>query len=292
MAKGRSFLWLATVVLLPLIAFVAHQTLFEGVDQPPSDHGSGSMFDMIAGRYDAINRVLALGMDTSWRVTMVKFIQQHVRKGMNIAHPRILDVSTGTADVALLLASAMPEATILGIDPSSNMLDVGRTKIQKRGKGNQVTLELHDARDLSKLENETFDAATMAFGIRNVPERGQALCEIHSLLRDNARFCILEFSEPDESFGVMGMTVRFFIRHVIPFLGGILSGAPREYWHLQKSINEFPSPKEFVEQIHALQCDGGAYHVDQVHQIMFGSVQIYSMRSLKSDESSKEEATE
>ena len=226
------------------------------------------MFDMIAGRYDAINRVLAMGMDISWRKRMVAVIQA-------TRPERILDMATGTADVSLLLSRAMPEVQIVGIDPSNNMLDVGREKIRKEGRDDRIVLQWGDARDLSAVSAESFDAATMAFGIRNVPERDVALCEINRLLKTGSRFCILEFSEPDDSFGLLGATARLFIRHVIPFLGGILSGAPREYWHLQKSIKNFPAPAVFRQQIDALECGAGSFHVDEVEQMCFGSVQLY-----------------
>ena len=265
-------------VLLPLLALLTHRLLFSGVEKPPSDHGKGSMFDQIASRYDIINRVLAVGMDMGWRRTMVAEIKASVNPDHSV---RILDVSTGTADVALLLARKIPNASVLGIDPSPNMLDVGRTKVQKHQLDSQVDLQLSDARDLMTFSESSFDAATMSFGIRNVPERGVALCQIHRLLKDTSRFCILEFSEPDDSFGLMGIGARFFIRNVIPVLGGILSGAPREYWHLQNSIKDFPSPRDFSKEIQSLQCDSGWFSVEEIQQLNFGSVQIYVITAKK-----------
>eukprot|EP00522_Entomoneis_paludosa_P008990 CAMPEP_0172455290 /NCGR_PEP_ID=MMETSP1065-20121228/11992_1 /TAXON_ID=265537 /ORGANISM="Amphiprora paludosa, Strain CCMP125" /LENGTH=300 /DNA_ID=CAMNT_0013207751 /DNA_START=67 /DNA_END=969 /DNA_ORIENTATION=- len=276
-------LLLVSLIVLPLAAVITHQMVFAGVDRPTNDHGSGSMFDLIATRYDMINRILAVGMDIGWRKQMVMQIKHKLEKDgesdpeTRVANPQILDVSTGTADVALLLSKAMPHASILGIDPSANMLDIGRGKVQERGRQGQVDLQQFDARDLSMLDPASFDAATMAFGIRNVPERNVALCQIHRLLKDQSRFCILEFSEPDDSFGTMGKLARFFINNVVPFLGGVLSGAPQEYWHLQNSIKDFPSPKEFAKQINHLTCDTGDFHVDRVHQLNYGAVQIYTI---------------
>jgi demethylmenaquinone methyltransferase / 2-methoxy-6-polyprenyl-1,4-benzoquinol methylase len=199
---------------------------------PPSDYGSGEMFNAIADRYDVINRIMSLGMDTQWRQRMVQTVhaslQPHTQDDDTSSSPlRILDVSTGTADVALLLAKEMPRASILGIDPSDKMLEIGRTKVHQQGLDARIVLEQHDARDLTRLRvperASLFDAATMAFGIRNVPEKDVALCEIHRLLKDASRFCILEFAEPDpESSGVLGALARVFIRHVVPFVGGIL----------------------------------------------------------------------
>lgn len=292
MPKSSWLLGIISIILLPLLGIVTHFVLFRGVDRPSSDHGSGSMFDLIAARYDMINRVLAVGMDRGWRQKMVLEIklylqkqgklQEGIRNEDDLDGPKLLDISTGTADVALLLATSIPQAFVLGIDPSVNMLDVGRSKIRKQNLQKQIQLQQYDARNLTSLDENIFDAATMAFGIRNVPQRKKALCQIHRLLRDNSRFCILEFSEPNpEEFGFMGIVVTFFIRTIVPLLGGILSGAPREYWHLQNSIKDFPSPNEFVQQINQLSCNTGQFEVDRVDQLNFGSVQIYNIRTRK-----------
>lgn len=235
------------------------------------------MFDQIATRYDLINRVLALRMDVSWRQQMANTVQERVQAS-GVSEPQLLDVATGTADVALTLAKTIPSAKILGLDPSNNMLDVGRKKIQHQGLPEQIRLEWADARDLKVHPESTFDGATMAFGIRNVPERDVALCEIHRLLKPQSVLCILEFSEPDESFGFLGALARLFIRHVVPVVGGVLSGKPREYLHLQNSIKDFPSPPEFGKLLEGLSCGEsgkGHFDVDEIVQMNFGSVQLY-----------------
>jgi demethylmenaquinone methyltransferase/2-methoxy-6-polyprenyl-1,4-benzoquinol methylase len=290
-AKKSSRSWLIVALMFPILLAIALQsTLFGGVDAPPSNFGSGYMFDLIARRYDIINRILAVGMDIGWRKQMVTVIQQNVA---SIDHPKLLDMATGTADVALLLREQIPTASVLGLDPSHNMLAVGREKVQKKGwDTSDVLLKWADAQDFaSTMLPSSYDAATMAFGIRNVPDREKALCQIHSVLKDQARFCILEFSEPDPSFGVMGQVARLFILYVVPFVGGILSGAPREYWHLQKSINEFPTPQEFGRILEDVECETesdtdvrkvGGFFLDEIIQLSWGSVQIYSMRVRKS----------
>ena len=218
---------------------------------------------------------------------------------------KILDLATGTADVAILLGKAAArysqtfassssigwqESTVLGLDPSQNMLDVGNMKIKQANLSNIISLQLGDARKLDALEDNTFDAATMSFGIRNVPEKETALCEIHRVLKKDAssKLAIMEFSEPGPDSGILGSLARIFIRHVVPSLGALLSGAPREYMHLQKSIKDFPSPPEFVALMEGLKCpirgdDGkeweidtfGAFRVKEVVNLNFGSVQIY-----------------
>lgn len=200
-----------------------------------------------------------------------------VRENTDASQPRILDLATGTADVALLLRTEIPNAVVMGIDPSNQMLDVGRDKVKKVGLDASITLEQADAQDLvgTVFPESSFDAATMAFGIRNVPDRSKALCQIHAVLKDQATFCILEFSEPDDSFGTMGALARLFIRHVVPFLGGVLSGAPREYWHLQNSIKDFPAPKDFARFVESVECEKGSFQLKDLIQINFGTVQLY-----------------
>lgn len=209
-----------------------------------------------------------------WRLEMVNIIKESVK---NIENPVLLDVATGTADVALLLAKEIPSATVLGVDPSENMLAVGREKIQQREKGHQVSLQVADAMEFAGIPAATYDGATMAFGIRNVPDRERALCKIHGALKTGSKFCVLEFSEPDETAGILGSVARIFIRYVVPFVGGILSGAPRQYWHLQNSIKDFPSPTEFSALIDSVECEGGdgGFSFDELVQLNFGSVQLY-----------------
>jgi demethylmenaquinone methyltransferase/2-methoxy-6-polyprenyl-1,4-benzoquinol methylase len=266
------------LILMPLFAIVTIE--LRKVEKPPSDFGGGSMFDQIATRYDTINKVLALRMDVGWRQQMTQQVKQRLPE----TNPRLLDVATGTADVALQLAKDIPTSTILGIDPSNNMLEVGRVKIQQRELQERIELQWGDARDFSKYSANTFDGATMAFGIRNVPERDIALCEIHRLLKPSGVLAILEFSEPDDSFGVLGMLARLFIRHVVPIVGGVLSGAPREYLHLQNSIKDFPTPPRFKELMENLSCGedaNGHYEMEDVMHMNFGSVQLYVGTAVK-----------
>jgi len=258
------------------------------------------MFDLIATRYDFINRALALNLDMGWRHRLVAEVVGPEGELFNNNNVQLLDLATGTADVAILLGKAAAKyassssnsASVLGLDPSQNMLNVGKTKVKDLDLANIVSLKLGDARKLSSLDDNSIDAATMSFGIRNVPEKAQALCEINRVLKKGSadtKLAIMEFSEPGEDSGIMGSLARAFIRHVIPSLGALLSGAPREYMHLQKSIQDFPSPSEFVELIEGVKCpvksdDGeeelqvntfGTFRVKKVVNLNFDSVQIY-----------------
>ena len=264
---------LIVLLIVPIVAIGFHFAVFRNVSAPPKDFGSGEMFDLIATRYDLVNRVLALRMDVGWRKVMVQKVKAQVQPDA-----KLLDIATGTADVALLLAEAMPLATVVGKDPSNNMLDIGRAKVKDRELNERIRLEYGDAQDFSAIKESSFDGATMSFGIRNVPDRQKALCEIHRVLKPNAIFCILEFSEPEKSAGIMGFFARLFIRHIVPTVGGILSGKPKEYLHLQNSIKDFPSPTEFSNILEGITCGEdkrGAFHLSELIQMNFGSVQLY-----------------
>ena len=304
------FLFASLPVLIMVIG-----TLFLNatIPSPPSDHGSGSMFDLIALRYDIINQALALRMDMSWRRRLVEEVvgaEGEIFSAMHgdIGTVKILDLATGTADVAILLGkeaakyndkSLPDDAIVLGLDPSENMLNVGATKVQSADLTNIVRLQLGDARSLDFIEDDTFNAETIAdvvscnIGMRNIPEKDMALCEIHRVLKTQpneieSKLAIMEFSEPTGT-GIMGMLARSWVRHCVPAIGALLSGRPKEYMHLQKSIADFPSPTEFVKLIESLKCpvkkisrDGeleidtfGTFRVKEVVNMNFGSVQIY-----------------
>mmetsp|Transcript_20233 Transcript_20233/g.50336 ORF Transcript_20233/g.50336 Transcript_20233/m.50336 type:complete len:355 (-) Transcript_20233:1583-2647(-) len=301
-SSSSSCWWMLAAIPLVLIAAIAGLDAITNANQPAPglDFGTGNMFDKIATRYDTINRVLAMNMDIGWRRQMTQRIREILSQqdGGDAATWKILDMATGTADVALQLIddlSSSHPTTVLGLDPSENMLSVGRSKIANRELQSKIVLETADARDLGKYYERTkdisqkFDAATMAFGIRNVvPNRSKALCEIHKLLKPNGVLAILEFSEPTfETHGALGAAAGVFIKHVVPFIGGLLSGgAKQEYKHLQNSIKEFPSPDVFKQQLQDLDCplrddDEDAYFyvgnfdMEEVVHMNFGSVQLY-----------------
>ncbi|MBC7171650.1 MAG: bifunctional demethylmenaquinone methyltransferase/2-methoxy-6-polyprenyl-1,4-benzoquinol methylase UbiE [Polyangiaceae bacterium] len=197
--------------------------------------GSGRMFDSIAGRYDFLNRVLSLGIDQGWRRRTVKSLALASRG-------KVLDVATGTADLAILTARLEPGVTLVGLDPSVNMLAVGREKVAAAGLDQRIELIEGDAQALP-FPDDTFDGATIAFGIRNVPDRARALRELARVVKPGGRVAVLELSEPR---GILGPFARFHVHHVVPFLGGLLSGS-KEYRYLQRSIAAFPAPDVFAE---------------------------------------------
>jgi demethylmenaquinone methyltransferase/2-methoxy-6-polyprenyl-1,4-benzoquinol methylase len=221
--------------------------------------GSGAMFDKIAARYDAMNRVLSFGLDRRWRRRTVRALALG-------DHPRVLDLATGTGDLAIDLARMHPDAQVIGLDPSHEMLAVARKKLARRRLDDRVTLVRGDAQHLPYRDGEV-DAATIAFGIRNVPDRPRALAEMARVVRPGGRVAILELGEPRR--GVLARAARFHTRHVVPRLGALLSGA-REYRYLQRSIAAFPSSAEFAEVMQR-----AGLHVIEVVPLTFGVCTLY-----------------
>ncbi|MEZ4392958.1 MAG: bifunctional demethylmenaquinone methyltransferase/2-methoxy-6-polyprenyl-1,4-benzoquinol methylase UbiE [Polyangiales bacterium] len=221
--------------------------------------GSGEMFDRIAGRYDLLNRIISLGVDQRWRRRTVDALE--LREG-----DRALDLATGTADLAILTARRCPGTTVVGVDPSRNMLAVGDRKLAAMGLAERVSLRYGAAEKLD-LEDQSVDGITMAFGIRNVVDRPAALREMARVTRPGRRVAILELSDPDG--GALSAFARFHIHHVVPWIGSILSGS-KEYRYLHRSIAAFPRPEAFADVMREAGLD-----VLSVQPMTFGVVCLY-----------------
>jgi demethylmenaquinone methyltransferase / 2-methoxy-6-polyprenyl-1,4-benzoquinol methylase len=234
------------------------ETARTGASEPRG--GSGEMFDAIAPRYDLLNRLLSLGIDQRWRRLLVERLE--LQPGAFV-----LDHATGTADLAILIARSAPGIRVVGVDPSSEMLRVGRAKVEAAGLAERVTLQTGSAEDLSSFADGSVDAVSMAFGIRNVPDRPRALRELARVTRPGGRIAILELSEPRS--GILGPLARLHVHQIVPWVGGLLSGA-REYRYLQKSIAAFPPPSEFAR----LMADSGM-RVQSVEPLTFGACHLY-----------------
>jgi demethylmenaquinone methyltransferase/2-methoxy-6-polyprenyl-1,4-benzoquinol methylase len=217
------------------------------------------MFDRIAGRYDLLNRLMSMGIDQSWRRKTVAAMQ--LPKGA-----RVLDLATGTGDLALMIARLHPDAHVVGSDPSERMLEVGVEKLQRSGLAERVELEIGDAQALS-YPDDSFDACCIAFGIRNVPDRSAALAEMARVTKPAGRVVVLELGEP--SVGWLSPIARFHVRKVIPRLGAVLSGS-REYKYLQESIAAFPPASEFAEQMRSC-----GLNVLEVRHLTFGACTLF-----------------
>jgi demethylmenaquinone methyltransferase/2-methoxy-6-polyprenyl-1,4-benzoquinol methylase len=221
--------------------------------------GSGAMFDGIAHRYDLLNRLMSFGVDRRWRKKTVAALELE-------GEARALDLATGTGDVAIAIARRHPGCEVIGLDPSPNMLAFGRRKCERRGLDQRVHLQLGDAEALP-YASSSFDAITIAFGIRNVPDRARALREMARVTRPGGRIAILELGEPRR--GPMAALARLHIHTLVPRMGALLSGS-REYRYLQRSIASFPPAEEFAAMM-----EEAGIRVLEVRPLTFGACHLY-----------------
>lgn len=222
--------------------------------------GSGEMFDAIAPRYDLLNRLMSLGIDRRWRRLQIDALRLQ-------SDELLVDLATGTADVALLAATRAPGIQVKGLDPSEQMLAIGRQKVERAGLSARITLERGSAEALP-FDDASVDAISMAFGIRNVPDRPKALAEMRRVLRPGGRVAILELTEPRR--GLLSSLARFHVHVVVPRMGAWLSGA-REYRYLQSSIAAFPPPDEFARLM-----QGAGLEQVGVRSLTFGSCCLFT----------------
>ena len=196
-----------------------------------------AMFDRISPKYDALNHLLSLNIDKVWRRKAAKTA---TKKQPNA----ILDLATGTGDLAIALAKRNPQAHIIGMDISEKMLDIGKAKVAQQMMENQIELGLGDAASLP-FEGDSFDAVTVAFGVRNFENLDKSLSEIHRVLKQDGLIVILEFSMP-ERFPVKQL-YRFYFKRVLPKIGRRLSKDPGAYTYLPESVEHFPKPDDFIQ---------------------------------------------
>lgn len=230
----------------------------------PDKTGSriSGMFDAIAPRYDLLNRVLSAGIDRRWRTAAIRSLQL-------TGSETVLDVCSGTADVALE-ARKGGAARVLGVDFSGAMLVLGLRKVRAAGEDGRIPLVRGDAMRLP-VRDESVDAATVAFGIRNVERAEEACREMARALRPGGRLAILEFGVPAIP-GIRSLYLWYF-RRVLPLVGRIISGHNAAYTYLPASVGAFPPPETFMATL------GAAGFVDmRVRPLTFGIVHLYTAR--------------
>jgi len=199
---------------------------------------SWKMFDQIAKRYDLLNRLLSLDQDEAWR----QEIRRHLPSKNNL---QLLDIATGTGDVVLSLVKDNPSIHIAyGIDLAEGMLEIARTKIKAQGLHSKIMIEKADGQALPFVEG-TFDAVTIAFGIRNIPDLRLALLEMYRVLKKDGRVIILEFSLPKNVFLRIGHW--FYLSIIVPLIGLIVSGHTSAYLYLAQTIKSFPYGDRFCK---------------------------------------------
>lgn len=193
------------------------------------------MFNSIAPRYDFLNRLLSLGIDQRWR----KFAVGQIKCAAN---GRILDVATGTGDVALTIAARTPESVrIVGVDFSPQMIQLGQEKVRASAYAERITLHVAPCEEIP-FPDETFDSATIAFGIRNVVDRLHGLREMGRVIKPGGRIVVLEFSNPRSR--LFKALYYFYFLRVFPMVGGLFSQFSA-YKYLPDSVLDFPSQEEF-----------------------------------------------
>lgn len=219
------------------------------------------MFDNIAPVYDRLNHLLSFNLDRGWRNKVVRAASSH-------SPSAILDMATGTGDLAIKLARRIPGSSLTGVDLSSRMIDIAVEKVRAAGLSERISLMVGDG-EAVLLPDGGFDCATIAFGIRNYQDPRAGLCEFIRLLRPGGRIFVLEFSMPGGK--IFGPLYRFYFRRVLPLIGGIVSGDRKAYEYLPGSVGEFPGRDAFLEMM-----AGAGFTVCRARPLMRGVAHIYS----------------
>lgn len=223
-----------------------------------SPHIISKMFDRIADRYDLLNHLLSFGMDLYWRQQVANRLPEELDL-------KVLDVATGTGDLAIALQRKRPYATIFGIDMAEKMLTIGKEKIEKRKM--EMDLSVGDAQNLD-FANRIFDVTTVAFGIRNVKDPAKALSEMLRVTKPLGKALILEFSMPQQT--ALSSLYLWYFRQVLPKIGRLISGDSIAYSYLKNSVEDFPSGEKFLEKMREV-----GFENVQAIPMTLGTVTIY-----------------
>ena len=194
------------------------------------------MFDRIAPNYDSLNMFLSAGMDRRWRKTAIGMLE--VPPGA-----QVLDVATGTGDLAFEIARQINDAEVTGLDLAENMLVVARKKSLKRGLSERVHFTQGDSENLP-FEDDTFHGVSVAFGVRNFGDLPRGMNEIHRVLKPGGRLVVLEFTKP-RSFPFKQL-FQIYFKHILPVVGSFGSGDKRAYYYLYESVQAFPDYDRFT----------------------------------------------
>jgi demethylmenaquinone methyltransferase/2-methoxy-6-polyprenyl-1,4-benzoquinol methylase len=220
-----------------------------------------AMFDKIAFRYDFLNRFLSGGIDIHWRRRAIRSLAD--------LHPRqILDVATGTADMAIMMNRQLSPDKIIGIDISNGMLDIGRQKIARQQLEDRIVLQVGDSENID-LPDNSFDAITVAFGVRNFENLEKGLREMFRVLRPGGRLVILEFSHP-RLIGVRQL-YNLYCNRIAPRVGKAVSHSGEAYRYLNDSIRAFPEGKDLVRII-----ENSGYVNTRLKRLSLGICSIYT----------------
>jgi demethylmenaquinone methyltransferase/2-methoxy-6-polyprenyl-1,4-benzoquinol methylase len=220
------------------------------------------MFDAIAPRYDLLNHLLSGGLDVRWRAKAVRSLALRGRE-------TVLDLCTGTADLAIASATTPPGAAmVVGVDFAGQMLRLGQQKLARRGLAGRIRLVQGDAMRIP-LASGSVDAATVAFGIRNVERPEATFADVFRVLRPGGRFAFLEFGVPR----VPGLRQAYlaYFRHVLPLVGALVSGHASAYTYLPASVGSFPEPEQVIASLTAT-----GFSQVRADSLSLGIVYLYS----------------
>lgn len=195
------------------------------------------MFNTISGKYDMFNDIMSLKLAHFWRKKALETLVPFQPK-------KILDIATGTADSAIKAAQLLHPEHITGIDISEQMMEIGKLKVEKAGLNNVIDFKIEDVSEM-KFEDESFDAATTTFGIRNYEKLDQSLSEIYRVLKPGGKFVILEMSEPQTPIIKQGYLL--YTKTFIPFAVKTFANDPQSYSYLTHSVKAFPQGKELIK---------------------------------------------
>jgi demethylmenaquinone methyltransferase/2-methoxy-6-polyprenyl-1,4-benzoquinol methylase len=197
-----------------------------------------NMFNNISGKYDFLNHFLSMGIDILWRKKMI-------RKMGKFNPKQILDVATGTGDLAIEALKINPDQ-IIGVDISEGMLEVGKEKINKRKLDNKIKLQIGDSENLPFDDNQ-FDAAMVAFGVRNFENLDKGLADMYRVLNKDGRIWVLEFSKPKKF--LIKQLYNFYFKNILPLIGRMISKDDFAYTYLPNSVREFPDGSNFLNHL-------------------------------------------
>jgi len=193
-----------------------------------------NLFDKVARRYDSLNTFFSMGMDRLWRRRLAKSIS---------GSRTVLDIATGTGEVAIETVDVLPEARVFGVDPSSEMLLLARKKIVSRGLSERISLARSRAEELP-FKDGSFDAVTIAFGIRNTVDPALSLSEMRRVLRPGGKAAVLEFAIPRQK--LFAPLYLFYFKNILPLVGSLF-GTKSEYKYLSDSTSAFPQREKFLD---------------------------------------------
>ena len=219
------------------------------------------MFDNIAPTYDKLNHILSVNIDRVWRRRVVRIVRR--------MHPKqILDVATGTGDLAIAMACKIKDCTILGVDLSVAMLSIARQKVAAKALDERISLSVGDAEHLEVADGSA-DVVTVAFGVRNFENLELGLREMHRTIKEGGHIVILEFSTP--RIPIFGAIYRWYSHKVLPFVGRLISRDGAAYDYLPSSVDEFPAPERFMEMLRET-----GFKNCKARSQSFGIAQIYT----------------